>query len=186
MITIRCTRSRGPRGFWKQWCSPRPGERCRYVPSENIMKQQSKRVLRYSVSILLGFGTMFGLVMLTNPVGEWCADYFARNNFDILLMDVLANETHVIYCALFGVWTMLFLILIRRSSGRPLGPVLPKLALTSLILCLVVPALLGILYRSSGSQPTIITESILFAEILLIGIASGIWWSKSPVLRFGT
>ena len=29
-ITIRCTRSRGPRGFWEQWSSPRPGERCRY------------------------------------------------------------------------------------------------------------------------------------------------------------
>ena len=30
MITIRCTRSRGPRGFWKQRCLPRPGKRCRY------------------------------------------------------------------------------------------------------------------------------------------------------------
>ena len=30
MITIRCTRSRGPCGFWKLRFSPRPGERCRY------------------------------------------------------------------------------------------------------------------------------------------------------------
>ena len=29
-ITIRCTRSCGPRGFWKQCLSPRPGDRCRY------------------------------------------------------------------------------------------------------------------------------------------------------------
>jgi len=27
--TIRCTRSRGPSGFWNQYRSPRPGERWR-------------------------------------------------------------------------------------------------------------------------------------------------------------
>jgi len=123
--------------------------------------------------------------MLTNPVGEWCADYFARNNFDILALDVLANETHITYCAMFGAWTVLFLVLIRRASGLPLRSVLPRIALTSLFLCLVVPVILGNLYRISGSKPTIVTESILFVEILLIGIASGIWWSKSPVLKAG-
>ncbi len=32
---MRCTRSRGSRGFQCLVCSPRPGERCRYAPRSN-------------------------------------------------------------------------------------------------------------------------------------------------------
>ena len=42
MITIRCTRSRGPRGFWKQRFSPRPGERCRYHASSANLTQMAR------------------------------------------------------------------------------------------------------------------------------------------------
>ena len=47
-ITIRCTRRRGPRGFWKQCRSPRPGDRCRYHAQSNcgyIQRPYSMRLL---------------------------------------------------------------------------------------------------------------------------------------------
>ena len=46
MITIRCTRSRGPRGFWNQKCSPRPGERCRYHAKPNGFNLRKKFSIR--------------------------------------------------------------------------------------------------------------------------------------------
>ena len=45
MITIRCTRSRRLRGFWKQCFLRRPGERCRYPAT--LMPQNRKATNPY-------------------------------------------------------------------------------------------------------------------------------------------
>lgn len=70
--------------------------------------------------------------------------------------------------------TMVDLDCVRRS---PLG--------------VVAPVTLVILYQSTISrfghrQDTNLTEWILFLEIVLIGIVSGIWWSHTRITRFGT
>ena len=68
---------------------------------------------RYPALILLGLGTMFRIVMLTNPVGDWCANYLAEINLDIMCVDRLGHLTQVSYLAMFGLWTMFFLLMIR-------------------------------------------------------------------------
>ena len=57
MITIRCTRSRGPRGFRKQWLLPRPGERCRYPAWKMRFQINTLLIVITAISLTIAIGT---------------------------------------------------------------------------------------------------------------------------------
>ncbi len=154
------------------------------------MKPLTKTALRVSVSTLLGGMTMFGIVMLTNVIGDWMSGFVVAG-LNSLHVDISEYGSRVTYCALFGLWTVLFLILARRATGKPLPSALPTFGLVGLLLSFVAPVALAVLYQSTINQfgfiqDTYVTEWILFLEIVLIGIIAGIWWSHTRVTRFGT
>jgi hypothetical protein len=155
-----------------------------------MMKPLTKTALRVSVSTLLGGLTMFGIVMLTNVIGDWMSGFVVAG-LSSLHIDISEYGSRVTYCALFGLWTVLFLILARLATGKPLASALPAFGLVGLLLCFVAPVALAVLYQSTMNQfgflqDTYVTEWILFLEIVLIGIIAGIWWSRTRVTRFGT